>query len=370
MDEQFDTIVIGAGQAGLSAGYYLASRGRPFVILEGADRVGGSWNNRWDSMRLFTATPHDGLPGVVFPGTYRFPTHQEMAHYLASYAERMALPIRTGVRVDGLFREGSRYRVTAGRTAYLADNVIVATGVHRRPKIPALAAGLSPDILQLHSADYRNPGQVRPGDVLVVGAGNSGVDIGIELAATHHVLLAGRHPGHLPFRIESRRARALFPLIWFIWTHVLTTETGPGRKRRAKVVEGHGDPLIRTKPEDVEAAGIERTARIHGVVDGRPQTEDGRVLDVANVIWATGFVPDFGWIALPGLDSSGHLPNDRGRVEGQPGLYVLGQAFQHRFNSHTVGGVSHDAAFVVRDLDLRPRRSLPLSSGEGLTKAA
>ena len=101
-------------------------------------------------------------------------------------------------------------------------------------------------------------------------------------------------------------------------------------------------------------AGVERTSRITGVVDGRPQTEDGTVLDVANVIWCTGFLPDFDWIDLPGLDASGRLDSERGRVKGQPGLYVLGQQFQYMFNSHTVGGVGKDAAYVVQQLDRRP----------------
>lgn len=350
MSERFETVVIGAGQAGLSAGYHLAKLGRPFVILDAGERVGGSWRTRWDSMRLFTPAPYDGLPGMRFPGRQRFPTGAAMADYLERYAERFSLPVRNGVKVDGLFREGEGYRVTAGGTAYDTDNVVIATGVHRRPKVPGFADQLAGSIVQLHTADYRNPGQLQPGPVLVVGAGNSGADIAIEVAKTHPTLLAGRHPGHLPIDIESWQARLLFPVLWFTWTHVLTENTPPGRKSRAERLEGHGDMLIRLKPEDIDAAGVERTARIGAVVDGRPQTEDGTVLDVANVIWATGFLPDFGWIDLPGLDSSGRLASDRGGVEGQPGLYVLGQEFQHMFNSHTVGGVGRDAAYVVRDL--------------------
>ncbi|HEY7043840.1 MAG TPA: NAD(P)-binding domain-containing protein [Nocardioidaceae bacterium] len=357
MSETFGTVVIGAGQAGLSAGYHLARLGRPYVILEGDDRVGGSWLHRWDSMRLFTPATHDGLPGMKFPKGSRFPTGREMADYLAEYAERNALAVRTGVRVDGLFREGDGFRVTAGATAYDADNVIIATGVHRRPRVPDFASALSPDIVQLHSADYRNPGQLQPGTVLVVGAGNSGADIGIEVAQTHHTLLAGRHPGQIPIDIESRQARMIFPVLWFVWTHVLTEKSKVGRKVQAERLEGHGDPLIRLKPEDIDRAGIERTERITGVVDGLPQTADGAVLEVRNVIWATGFLHDFSWIDLPGLDASHRLPNDRGRVDGQPGLYVLGQEFQYMFNSHTVGGVGRDAAYVVGDLSRRPARS-------------
>ena len=352
MSERVETVVIGAGQAGLSAGYYLARRGRPFVILDAGDRIGGSWWDRWDSMRLFTPTTHCGLPGMRFPGRYSFPPATAMADYLQQYAARFELPVRAGVRVDGVFREGDGFRVTAGPLAYLAENVVLATGVHRRPRTPDFAGSLAPHIVQLHSAAYRNADALAPGAVLVVGAGNSGADIALELAATRRTLLAGRHPGHIPVRIESRRARMLFPFLWWTWTHVLTERTPMGRKVQAQRIEGHGDQLIRVKPADLDAAGVERIGRVTGVVDGRPSTDD-RVLDVGNVIWCTGFLPDFDWVELPGLDSSGRLANDRGRVVGQPGLYVLGQEFQHMFNSHTVGGVGRDAAFVVADLARR-----------------
>jgi putative flavoprotein involved in K+ transport len=301
---------------------------------------------------MFTPSTHDGLPGMPFPGQYRFPSGAEMAGYLASYADRFALPVRTGVHVDGLFRDGDHYLLTSGADAYSADNVVLATGPHRTPRVPKHAAELSPTIRQLHAAEYRNPGQLRAGPVLVVGAGNSGADIALEVCATHPVLLAGRHPGHLPIRIEGRVARFLFPLFWFGWNHILTLHTPWGRRLRANLLE-RGEGLVRIQPQDIDAAGIERTARIESVADGRPVTADGRALDASNVIWATGFRPDFGWINLPDLDTSGDLAHDRGVVTGQPGLYVVGQHFQYSYGSDTAGGVGRDAAFVVQDIARR-----------------
>jgi putative flavoprotein involved in K+ transport len=350
----YDTIVIGAGQAGLSAGYHLAKRGKPFLILDSSDRVGGSWANRWDSLRLFTPASRDSLPGMELGGGYTFPTCEELLDYLERYVDRFDLPVRLGVAVDGLFREGDRFRVTAGDEAFEADNVILAVGAHRVPKTPSFAADLDAGIVQLHSVEYRNPAQLAPGTVLIVGAGNSGVEIGVEVAKTHPVLLAGRNVGQLPIDTRNWQGRLMFPLIWWTWEHVMTEKKKPGRKVQAEVLQGHSEPLIRQKEKDIKAAGITRTARISGTVDGRPQTEDGEVLDVTNVIWATGFKPDFGWIAVPGLDASGRLDSDRGAVKGQPGLYVLGQEFQYMFNSHTVGGVGKDAAYVVEQLDHRP----------------
>jgi putative flavoprotein involved in K+ transport len=354
MTEKLDTIVIGAGQAGLSAGYHLAKRGKPFVILDAADRVGGSWLNRWDSLTLFTPSIRDSLPGLPLGGGYRFPSKDEMLDYLERYVATFELPVRLGVEVDGLFREGSGFRVTAGAQAFDADNVILATGVHRVPRTPAFAGDLAEDIVQLHSVDYRNPGQLEPGPVLLVGAGNTGAEIAMDLAPTHEVLMAGRTVGEIPIDTRGLQGRLMFPVIWWVWEHILTERTKPGRKVQAERVEGHGDPWIRQKEKDIEAAGVERTSRITGVVNGRPQNEDGEALDVANVIWCTGFEKGFGWIDLPGLDSSGRLANERGAVAGQPGLYVLGQEFQYMFNSHTVGGVGKDAAYVVQQLDRTP----------------
>lgn len=354
-EHTYDTIVIGAGQAGLAAGYHLSRTDRSFLILDAGERVGGSWWHRWDSLTLFTPSMRSNLPGFAPHRGYKFLTTAEVVEYLEGYAERFALPVRLGAHVDGLFREGDRFRVTAGDQAFLATNVILATGVHRVPRLPSFAADLADEIVQLHSADYRDPGQLAPGPVLVVGAGNSGVEIGVEVAQTHRVLLSGRAVGEIPIDIRKPlTGRMVFPVIWWVWEHVLTESRKPGRKAQAEALMGHGEPLIRQKEKDITAAGIERVARIAGVVDGRLRTVDGESLDVASVIWATGFRPGFDWVELPGLDSSARLSNERGAVTGQPGLYVLAQEFQYMYNSHTIGGVGKDAAHVVRHLDRRP----------------
>ena len=350
MTERFGTIVIGGGQAGLSAGYHLAQRGCDFVILEAADQLGGSWRNRWDSMRLFTPSGHDGLPGAPFPSKngFGFPTRDEMVAYQENYVAKFNLPVRTSTPVDGLFRDGDQFVVTSRSERFEADNVIVCVGIHRRPHVPDFAPELSPDIVQIHSSAYRNPAQLREGAVLVVGAGNSGADIALDVvAAGHDTYLSGRHPGQIPFRIEH--ARAIFPVLWFVWTHVLNQDTPVGRRVRPKIL-AKNEPLIRVKDVDLRKAGVQRLARTTGVTGGAPQFEDGAVVDVANVIWCTGFRHDYDWIDLPGLDTSDALPNERGAVTGQDGLYVLGQQFQYAFNSHTVGGVGRDAEHVVRQI--------------------
>src|SRR5947207_8701746 len=185
--EQFDTVVIGGGQAGLSAGYYLKKLGRPFVILDANERIGGSWRTRtWDSLRLFTPARYDGLPGWPFPApAWSYPTARETADYLELYAQRFELPVRSGVRVDRLTKAGDPFLVEAGEQQFLASSVVVATGFYGTPSVPGLASDLDPRIVQMHSIDYRDLSQLAPGGVLIVGAGNSGADIAIETSGTH-----------------------------------------------------------------------------------------------------------------------------------------------------------------------------------------
>ena len=198
--ESVQTVVVGGGQAGLAASHELSARGLPHVVLDAGERIGDSWRRRWDSLRLFTPARYDGLPGRPFPGDpWSLPSKDELADYLESYAAD--LPVRTGVHIRRVTRSGADYLVESDSGTWRAQNVIVATGFDRVPRIPAFASALRPDIVQLDAGSYRGPDQVGPGGVLVVGAGNSGADIALELAATHRTLLSGRHPGQVPWRI-------------------------------------------------------------------------------------------------------------------------------------------------------------------------
>jgi putative flavoprotein involved in K+ transport len=341
--QHVETLVIGGGQSGLAMGYQLSRRGLPYAIIDANDRIGNAWRNRWDSFRLFTPNRMNGLPGMPFPGYHwGFPNKDEMADYLASYARRFDIPVQTGVRVERLSRDGDRFVATAGNRQFTADNVVVAMSSWQRPRIPEFANELDPGILQLHAADYRNPGQLQDGGVLVVGAGNSGAEIANELARTHDVWLSGPSTGTIPFRPESVAARILMPFIGRIIFHrVLTTRTPIGRKVRPKMV-ATGEPLIRVKPKDLAAAGVERVPRVTGVERGQPQLDDGRRLEVANVMWCTGFHPGFSWIDLPILGPQEPV-HHRGVVESEPGLYFLGLKFLHSVSSEQIHGVGRDA---------------------------
>jgi putative flavoprotein involved in K+ transport len=354
--ERFETVVVGGGQAGLSAGYHLRETGLPFVILDGNERLGDAWRKRYDSLRLFTPARYDGLPGGRFPGKlWVAPTKDQMADYLESYAARFDIAVRTGVRVDRIFRKDDRYVVSVGDGQFEADNVIVATGAHQEPRIPAFSRQLDPGIVQLHSSEYRNPSQLREGGVLVVGAGNSGADISLEVVRTHPTWLSGRDRGHVPVKIDTWFAgTVIFRIVRFIGHHVVTERTPMGRKAMKKFAS-QGDMLVRVKPKWLLEAGVERVGKTLDVRDGKPVLEDGRVLDVTNVIWCTGFRHDLSWIELPVFGEDGELHHERGVVPGHPGLYFVGLPFQYAVSSDVLPGVGRDAGYVVKHLASRDR---------------
>jgi putative flavoprotein involved in K+ transport len=351
--ERVETVVIGGGQSGLAVGYHLRMHGRPLVILDANERIGDSWRRRWDSLRVFTPARLDGLPGMRFPApTSSFPTKDEVADYMVAYAARFDLPVRTGVRVEGLSRFGDRFVVTSFDRRFEADNVVVAPGAYHNPRIPAFAPELDPAIVQLHSSEYRNPSQLREGGVLVVGAGNSGAEIALEASRGHPTWLSGRDTGHEPVRPGSWSDRLAIPLLWFAATHVLTVRTPVGRMVQRRF-RSRGIPLARVRRKDLTAAGVELVPRTAGVLDGSPVLEDDRVLDVANVIWCTGFAPDLTWIDLPIFDEDGDPVHDRGVVESEPGLYFIGMYFLYSLSSVLIGGVGRDAEHVARHIASR-----------------
>jgi putative flavoprotein involved in K+ transport len=353
--EYVETVIIGAGQAGLATGYHLHRRGREFLIIDGNARVGDNWRQQWDSLRLYTPAKYDGLPGMPFPGKrWSFPGKDEVADYLESYAARWQLPTRLGTRVGRLEADGDRYLMTTSTGTISCANVVIATGTFgRTPSVPDFAGRLHPSTLQLHSSEYRRPGQLNEGPVLVVGASHSGTDIAYEVAQSHEVTLCGRHCGNIPFRPESATARVIFPPMFFAWRHVLTRRTPMGRALMAEV-RFHGAPMLRVKSADLTRRGVRReTQRVTGVQDGRPQLADGTVLDVANVIWCTGFRQDFSWLDLPVVREDGWPDELRGVVPTAPGLYFCGLAFQYAFSSMVLVGVGRDAEHVARQVDAR-----------------
>jgi putative flavoprotein involved in K+ transport len=348
IDQQLGTIVIGGSQAGLAVGYYLKQRDLPLVILDENERIGDAWRKRWDSLRLFTPGRYDGLPGMAFPGLlWAYPTKDEIADYLEAYARAFELPVRTGVRVDRLAKSGDRFEVKYGQQTLFSENVVVATGAFNNPRVPSFARELDERIVQLHSKDYRNPSQIQAGGVLVVGAGNSGAEIAMELAPHYRTWLCGPDTGQEPARAGSGLDHLLTPLMWFVATQ-LTVKTALGRKLRDYFIDPpRGIPLGRVRRKDFAPAGIERVPRMTGVKNGYPVLENGRVLEVSNVIWCTGYAPNYDWIDLSLPKHNGVPIHDRGIVDACPGLYFIGLLFLYSLSSALVGGVGRDAEHIV-----------------------
>lgn len=358
--ERVETIIIGAGQAGLSVGYHLARRGCRFLILEANEHIGDSWRTRWDSLRLFTPAWLDSLDGMPFPASPgEFPTKDQMADYLEAYAERFRLPVRAGARVTGLSRTGDRYLVTAGGARFEADNVVIAMATFQKPRVPDFASELDPSIVQMHSSDYRNLSQLQAGGLLVVGAGNSGAEIAIEaVRGGHETWVSGPDVGALPFSFDGFLGRALLTRLLFrgVFHRVLTRDTPMGRKVRPKLLH-HAAPLIRTRPNDLAAAGVQRVARTTGARDGLPMLADGRVIHPANVVWCTGYHPGFSWVDLPVFEGDGEPRQDRGVVRGEPGLYFVGLHFLYAASSTMIHGVGRDADYVAGVIAARTPRA-------------
>jgi putative flavoprotein involved in K+ transport len=348
MSTVLDVVVVGAGQAGLAMGWHLQRLGASFVILDGAPEVGHSWRTRWDSLRLFTPARYDCLPGMPFPGDPdHHPTKDEVADYLRDYAAAFDLPVRLGMPVSRLSRHGGRFVVETPSATFEAAQVVVATGPFQVPSVPAVAAGLDAGVVQLHSSRYRNPGQLPEGPVLVVGGGNSGLQIALELAPTRPVTLAMGDPTTmLPQRLLGR------DIFWWL------TKTGliskPADSRLARRMRARGELVIGTRLTDLDLHGVERCGRVTAA-DGRVvRTADGREFEPASVVWATGFRSDWSWVDVPEVVVDGAVRHRRGVTE-VPGLYFIGLPWQHSRGSALLGFVQHDAAFLADQVAARLR---------------
>jgi putative flavoprotein involved in K+ transport len=341
--QRFDVVVIGAGQAGLAVGYFLARAGRRFLIVDGADAIAAAWRGRWDSLTLFTPRRYDSLSGLAFaddPDGY--PGRDEVIAYLEQYAAAFKLPVALGSPVRSLDVNGGRFVVGLEDRQIEADQVVVATGPFQVPRVPAFAGELGPDLFQAHSTAYRRPSDVPEGTVLVVGGGNTGFQIARELAATHRVQLAvGSRQTPLPQRPLGR------DLFWWLTkTRLLkkSVESRLGRRMRDR------DTLIGSSPRQLKRSGVELKPRAVAASGRTVRFADGSELEVDAVIWATGYRPDHSWIKLPVTDPSGRVRHRRG-VTDVPGLYFLGLTWQYTRGSALLGWIKDDAEFIAEQID-------------------
>ena len=339
-DDTVDVIVVGAGQAGLAIGWYLARLGLRFQVLEASAELGRSWRSRWDSLTLFTPAQYDALPGMPFPAPAdTYPTKEPVADYLRAYADAFRLPVRLNSRVTSLSRSGDGFEVRTADETFSARRVVVATGPFQVPFVPPAAGGLDSAVTQLHSADYRNPQALPDGPVLVVGGGNSGLQIAEELSASRRVDVSiGTSPPMLPQRLAGR------DLFW--WLTRLGLMRVPAESRLGRRVQARGEFVIGTSRRQLKRAGVTFRPRLVGA-DGRTvRFADGSTLDVGVVVWATGYRSDYSWISVPGVVRNGRVAHRRG-VTDVPGLYFLGLSWQHTRGSALLGFLDEDARHIA-----------------------
>lgn len=335
----YHTIIIGGGQAGLAAAYYLQKQNKDFVILEAASEIGHSWKNRYDSLTLFTSARYNSLPGMPFPGNLdRFPTKDEVVDYLKNYATRLMLPVLFDTRVISVHKSDF-FLVTTTKGLLRAKNVIVCTGAFQEPFIPAFSNQLNTSILQLHSSDYKRPSQLKPGDTLVVGGGNSGVQIVEEIL---------NEPGSALFsfsgKLKAMPNNRLTQLLVFGCGLASASIHSPV----GKWLKSRPEPVIGT---DLKKLFADPRLRLVGRTNGGNRLEifcENATLDsVQNIIWATGFKPDFTWIDADIFNKAGYPEHERG-VTRLKGLYFLGLPWMHSRFSGLLGGVGKDAEYISK----------------------
>lgn len=410
MTEQVDTVVVGAGQGGLSSSYHLIQQGCKHILLEKEDQIAKPWRSRWDSFTLVTPNWMLRLPGAEYQGDDAddFMPRDEVVAYLEGYVERFKMPIRYGVQVTSVELSGTGYLLSTNNGEFEAANVVIATGMFQEPKVPALSANLPEEILQLHSSGYHNTESLPDGAVLVVGSGQSGCQIAEELYQQgRKVYLSVGSTGRLPRRYRGKDITWWSEKIGFadrtvdqlpsprakfqgnphatgkdgghtinlhqfardgvvLLGHIRSVkgqEIGLAEDLKENLAKGDKQEADFVKEIDsyIEKNGLdvpeERLPELRDGYEAEVITElDLESAGVSTVIWATGYKFDFSMVKLPVLDEDGYPIQKRG-VSEYPGLYFIGLPFLHTIKSGLLAGVGDDAAHVVSTIARRQKNS-------------
>lgn len=345
--KRYETIVIGAGQAGLAMGYYLKQAETCFLIIDKASSIGEVWRDRYDSLKLFTPRMYNSLPGILLEGEpHGFPLKDEIADYLQNYSTSWSLPIIMGTEVLKVTKiEGSFFVMTTCGT-FTATNIVVATGSFQTKRIPSFSKSLNETILQFHSSEYKNPSQLQEGNVLVVGGGNSGAQIAVELSAEKDTYLAvSKKPHYFPLTLGGKSV--------FWWFDKLGILKVMNKSLIGKMIQKKGDPIFGTELSNaVKTRRIVVKGRVENALRNKITFEDLSTLEVSNVIWATGFHQEYEWLKIDDVfDKQRDVIHDRG-ISPVTGLYFLGLPWQSRRGSSLLEGVGYDAAFIMEYMEM------------------
>lgn len=341
----YQTVIIGAGQAGLAMGYYLKQINQSFIILDKNQNIGDEWRKRYDSLVLFTPRMYSSLPGLLLKGDpHDFPVKDEIVQYLNQYVDAFQLPVQLQTEVKRVWKEYNHFYVQTIDEVYEAENVIIASGPFQTPNIPGFAQQLSSDILQMHSSQYKNPADLIEGNALVVGGGNSGAQIAVELSNERETYLSvSQKMKFFPLKIGKKS------IFW--WFDKLGILKAPSHSWIAKKIQAGGDPIFGSELKGALASGavIQKSRTVDGD-DTAIRFQDQTKLEVQNIIWATGFSLDYSWLEVK------EVLNDRGRplhkrgVTQVDGLYFLGLPWQYRRGSALLQGVGEDAKYIAEHI--------------------
>ena len=341
--EKYDVVIVGAGQAGIAMGFYIKRKGLSFIIVDSNKQIGDSWRNRYDSLVLFTPRKYSSLPGLQMKGpSEELPTKDEMAEYLEQYVAQFDLPVSLNTHVTSIKKKQEAFLIETNQGTMRTNQVVIASGAFQKPFIPPVTLSEVGDLFQIHSSAYRSPKQISEGSVVVVGGGNSGAQIAVELAHERNVTLAISSPfTFLPIRILGKSI--------FYWLDFLGLLYAGVNTKRGKWFSKQSDPIFGSELKALIAEGrIQVKPRVLKVDGNGVLFKDKSLQSFENIVWSTGFVPSYEWLELDGAVSSNGQPVQERGVSPIKGLYFLGLPWQHQRGSALICGVGRDASYLAQ----------------------
>ena len=338
-----DYVIIGGAQAGLSMAYHLKEMEKTFMVFDGEKEIGASWLNRWDSLKLFTPTEYNHLPGLKFdtPKGY-YPNKVQVADYFKSYVEKFKIPVQLNTLVTSVRKTEKGFHVAYSEGEIEAKNVIVATGPFHIPYTPPCHTKISEGLLQMHSNYYKGPHQLKDGDALVVGGGDSGYQILDEISKdkSRTVYFSG------DTKVRSIPQQILGKTLWW-WFTLIGFLSSNKYSWIGKKISSISQPIIGTDVKEIlSRRNVIAAGRTKDALNDEIIFEVKKVSSIKNIIWATGYRPNFKWIEGLELDGNGYPKNYRG-VSNIEGLFFIGLPWMHTRGSATLGGVSKDASYLA-----------------------